>query len=686
MLKIARLLAFLAGLSGMLTLVGYGTHTYALTWVRPGFRGMSIVTALALVLMAGSVLATASARERWRTATAGGAGLLMLAMLASYLTTGADAISAPLAVGIFGAPAEFAGRTAVATCVASLLLAAALLLRRINPLTADLAAGSVAAISATGLLGYVYGVPDLYAFWIFNSMAVHTAASLLLLSIATIFSSPGTGWASIFASDTAGGKTTRRQLTVLLIPPMAGWLLLNAADAQQMSHGTAMALMVVSMIWPLAFLILRDGRSLVALETSQHHQAEQEQQHRKELENRLAAQALALEKASEDRLATEAALNNAQRMETLGQLSGGIAHDFNNLLMAISGNLQLLRRKLPKGMPEHRHVDNAMIATDKGAKVTGQLLAFSRSQRLSVEVVDVAASMANAQALIGNALGPGIQLQVAALPGLWAKTDHNQLELALLNLAMNGRDAMPLGGTIELSSESSDDGQWVVVRLRDAGTGMSPDILAKAAEPFFTTKEQGKGTGLGLSQVHGFVLQSGGKLHIDSKLGKGTTVQIMLPRVGAPAQVSEDRLADAPTAKQLGLERQAIVIDDDESVRSVVVEALGDLGFAVRAAENGESGLEMLQGFRPDVAVIDFLMPGINGAQVARAAQTLHQGLPIVFISGYADTLALDGISGALVLRKPFDMVDLERSLSVVLDRQIVADVPFGRPGMAPLQ
>lgn len=669
----------------MLTLIGYGTHTYALTWVRPGFQGMSIVTALAVVLMAGSVLATTMTRERWRMATAWCAGLSMLAILASYLTTGADAISAPLVIEIFGVPGEFAGRTAIATCVASLLLTAALLLRRNHAFIADVAAGSVAAISATGLLGYVYGVPDLYAFWIFKTMAVHTAASLLLLSVATILASPNTGWASILASDTSGGKVTRRQLSMLLVPPLVGWMLLDAANAQQVSHGTAMTLMVVSMIWPLAFLILRDGRSLVALETSQHQQAAQEQQHRRDLEDRLATQAQALEKASADRLATETTLNNAQRMETLGQLSGGIAHDFNNLLMTISGNLQLLRRKLPKGMPEHRHVDNAMVATEKGAKVTGQLLAFSRSQRLTVEVIDVAASMANAQALIGNALGPGIQLQVTALPDLWARTDHNQLELALLNLAMNARDAMPAGGTIELRSDSSDDGRWVVVRLRDPGTGMPPDVLARAAEPFFTTKEQGKGTGLGLSQVHGFVLQSGGKLLVDSRVNEGTTVQIMLPRVAAPTQVLPDRLADAPTALRPDVERQAIVIDDDDAVRGVVVEALGELGFAVREADNGESGLEMLQGFRPDVAVIDFLMPGINGAQVARAAQALHQGLPIVFISGYADTLALDGISGALVLRKPFDMTDLERSLSLVLDRQIVADVPFRTSEMAPL-
>jgi signal transduction histidine kinase/ActR/RegA family two-component response regulator len=682
MLKLARVFSALAIFSASLTLLGYGAHIYSLTRIRPGFNGMSILTAIVLILLAVGVLATTARRERLRAVAGAISAALILPVLLSYLLTGSDTLSVPLAIQVFGSPPQEVGRTALATAVACLLLAIAILLRRLRPRIADLASGLVAAISATGLLGYLYEVPDLHAFWVFNTMAVHTAISLLLLAIAVIFAAPGVGWSGVITSPTEGGSATRRQLSVLLIPPAMGWLLLNAVNQQKLGTGTAMALMVITMVWPLALLILRDGRTLVALDNARRGRAELQQRHADDLEKKLFDQANELEAASADRQATEAMLSNAQRMETLGQLTGGIAHDFNNLLMAISGNLQLLRRKLPKDMPEHRYVENAMSATDKGAKVTGQLLAFSRSQRLSVGAINVQKSMLNAQALIGNALGPGIHLKLAAEPDLWANSDQDQLELALLNLAVNARDAMPQGGTIELTSEAITlEGQWVEIRLRDTGTGMTPDVLARAAEPFFTTKERGKGTGLGLAQVHGFVLQCGGKLEIESAVGVGTTVHIKLPRAAAP-QLQEPPTAP-PTAVLPRGERRAIVIDDDEAVRSVVVDALADLGFEVRAADGGEAGLAMLKDFRPDVAVIDFLMPGMNGAEVARAAQKLHHGLPIVFVSGYSDTVALDQIVDAVVLRKPFEITDLERALIAVLDLDFSQGLRFYNSGIA---
>lgn len=683
MLKLARFFSALAIFSASLTLFGYGAHIYALTWIRPGFNGMSILTAIVLILLAVAVLATTAKRERLRAVASGLSALLIVPILLSYLLKGTDTLSVPLAIRFFSAPPQEAGRTALATAVACLLLAIAILVRRSHPRTADLAAGLVAAISATGLLGYLYGVPDLYAFWVFNTMAIHTAVSLLLLAVAVIFSVPGVGWSGVITSPTAGGRATRRQLSVLLIPPAMGLLLLQAINQQKLGSGAAMALMVITMVWPLALLILRDGRTLVALDNARRGRAELQQRHAEDLERKLFDQAKELEAASAARRATEALLSNAQRMETLGQLTGGIAHDFNNLLMAISGNLQLLRRKLPKSMPEHRYVENAMTATEKGAKVTGQLLAFSRSQRLSVEAINVQKSMLNAQALIGNALGPGIHLQLAAERDLWANSDQDQLELALLNLAVNARDAMPQGGTIELTSAVSEDAQWVVIRLRDNGTGMPPEVLARAAEPFYTTKERGKGTGLGLAQVHGFVLQCGGTLEMESTVGLGTTVHIKLPLAAAP-QIQESSRGPSTAVLPRG-ERRAVVIDDDDAVRNVIVDALADLGFEVRSADQGETGLTLLQDYRPDVAVIDFLMPGMNGAEVARAAQKLHERLPIVFISGYSDTVALDQIADAVVLRKPFEISDLERALIAVLDLDVSQGLRFYNSGVAPL-
>lgn len=683
MLKIARLLATLAAISAALTLLGHGANVFPSTPMAPSFRGMSTLTAVVLILLASAGVATTVGKDRIRIAAAVLAGGIAVPVLISYLVFGNDLLSVDMAVRVFQVPQEEAGRTGLAAAFACLLLTIAMLLRRSHPRTADLAAGLVAFIAATGLLGRVYGVPHLYAFLLFNTMAVHTAFSLLLLAMAIIFSVPGVGWSGIVTSPTAGGRATRRQLSMLLIPPTMGLLLLNAVNQQKLDTGTAMALMVISMVWPLALLILRDGRTLVELDNARRSRAELQQRHAEQLQRELSDQARQLEAASAERQATEARLSTAQRMETLGQLTSGIAHDFNNLLMAISGNLQLLRRKLPKDHAEHRYVDNALNATQKGAKVTGQLLAFSRSQRLSVGAVDVHKAMANAHALIGNALGPGIHLSLSADPDLWAQSDQDQLELALLNLAVNARDAMPGGGTIKLSAEASDDGEWVVIRLSDTGTGMPPDVLARAVEPFFTTKERGKGTGLGLAQVHGFALQCGGKLDVESSVGAGTTVQVKLPRMSTPS--IKDSASTPPAAVLPTGERRAIVIDDDEAVRNVVVDALTALGFEVCSAPEGEAGLALLKDFRADVAIIDFLMPRMNGAQVARAAQKLHPGLPVVFVSGYSDTLALDEITDAVVLRKPFEISDLERALLTVLDLETARGLQFYDSSAAPL-
>lgn len=371
---------------------------------------MSILTAIVLILLAAAVLATTVNRERLRVVAGWLSAILILPVLVSYLLTGTDTLSVPLAVRVFATPPQEAGRTALATAVACLLLSIAVLLRRSHPRTADLAAGLVAAISATGLLGYLYGVPDLYAFWVFNTMAVHTAVSLLLLAVAAILSVLGVGWSAVITSPTEGGGATRRQLSVLLIPPAMGWL---------------------------------------------------------------------------------------------------------------------------------------------------------------------------------------------------------------------------------------------------------------------------------LAQVHGFVLQCGGKLQMESTPGVGTTVHITLPRAAAP-QVQEPTSSHLTVALPTG-ERRAIVIDDDDAVRSFVVDALADLGFEVRAADGGKAGLALLQDFRPDVAVIDFLMPGMNGAEVARVAQKLHERLPVVFVSGYSDTVALDQIADAVVLRKPFEITDLERALIAVLDLNISQGLRFYNSGAAPL-
>jgi signal transduction histidine kinase/CheY-like chemotaxis protein len=679
MLKVARCFALLALVSALMTLAGYGNQIHALTGMYTQLQGMSVSTATILVLLSISVLAATAFWERLRTWLGGLALVGAVSILLRHLVAGRDAISPVVAQSVFGMPAAQAGRTAIATAVACSLVALSLLMQRPGRLWADAGAGLALVIAATGLLGRAYGVSGLYEVWLFNTMAAHTAVSLVLLALAVLMCSPARGWSGVVVSASSSGAATRRQLGMLLIPVVAGWLLLQGVLNDKLSMQTAMALIVVVTIWPLALLILRDGRTLLKLEQVRGHQAELESYHREEMERKLSVQAKALEQASSDRLRTEVILQNAQKMETVGQLTGGIAHDFNNLLMAISGNLQLLRRRLPKDMVEHRYVDNAMTATSKGAKVTSQLLAFSRTQRLTMEPTDIQAVLTSAHALIGNALGPGISLTLQGTPGLWARTDPDQLELALLNLAVNARDAMPEGGSIAIDSCVSVDGRLVDLWLTDTGTGMSPEVLARATEPFFTTKERGKGTGLGLAQVHGFVQQCEGHLAIQSQPGQGTTVRISLPRV-EPLVTAEDHAARQDEMQEgLVLARlYALVVDDDAAVREVIVAGLEHLGFEVQAAVDGETGLASLQARQPDVVVIDFLMPGMNGAALGKAAQALHPALPIVFVSGYSDTLALNGIANAVVLRKPFRIEDLHRAVRAVLDHDEQAMSTFG--------
>jgi CheY-like chemotaxis protein len=367
----------------------------------------------------------------------------------------------------------------------------------------------------------------------------------------------------------------------------------------------------------------------------------------------------------------------AQRMEAVGQLTGGIAHDFNNLLMAVRGNLDLMQRKLaPTEERLHRYLENAIAATDKGAKVTGQLLAFSRSQKLQVRPIELDPVLASARELIGSSLGPLIEISLMLdTATTWVMTDPDQLELAILNLAVNARDAMPDGGTLRIESGPSvtrlgderDESGYIFIRVIDTGAGMTDEVAAHAIEPFFTTKARDKGTGLGLAQVYGFVRQCGGDLRIVSAVGSGTSVEILLPCAEPALEAAQSSPSNDGMAIAAGSGRSVLVVDDDDAVRAVIVDALLAAGFQVHEASNGEAGLSLLDSTAPVAAVIDFLMPGMNGAEVARLAQQRRPGLPIVFVSGYSDTVALNGIMGAVVLRKPFDIGALDRALSSVL-------------------
>ena len=362
----------------------------------------------------------------------------------------------------------------------------------------------------------------------------------------------------------------------------------------------------------------------------------------------------------------EAALVQSQKMEAVGQLTGGLAHDFNNLLTAVVGNLDLIRARATDARLA-RWADNAFKAAQRGAKLTAQLLAFSRTQKLATSPTDVNALIEGMLELLNQSLGPNVIVVLTLDPaGPVAMADANQLELAILNLSINARDAMPEGGTLTLGTavDRVDPGR-IAVTVTDTGTGMSPQTAARAFDPFFTTKPAGKGTGLGLSQVYGIVRQFGGEVTIHTEVGKGTTFRLLLQRTAARAP---DQASDEPDSGS-GYSEKLLIVDDDPDVREIVVSVLSELGYQVHEASSGEEALRLLETLDPDLLIIDFAMPGSNGAEVAQAVRAHKPHLRILFASGFSDSAALEAAVGsAALLHKPFRPAELAAAVRSALD------------------
>jgi PAS domain S-box-containing protein len=384
---------------------------------------------------------------------------------------------------------------------------------------------------------------------------------------------------------------------------------------------------------------------------------------------------------------TRAALAQAQKMEAVGQLTGGVAHDFNNLLTAIIGTLDLLLERADWSRERARPLlEAALRSAQRGARLTSGLLAFSRRQTLAPQVTDANRLVAGMSQLLRQTLGETIAIETVLAGGLWQTSiDPNQLESALLNLAINARDAMPDGGklTIETGNTYLDDeyaaaraevtaGQYVLVAVTDTGVGMDAETLGHAFEPFFTTKPEGRGTGLGLSQVFGFMKQSGGHVNIYSEPGHGTTVKLYLPRHRGDILV-EDEVAHAPREVR-GRNETVLVVEDDAEVRQFAVQALTHLGYRVFEAIDGPSALQLL-GRHPEIEVLfsDVGLPGMNGRQLADAARARSPGLHVLFTTGYArNAIVHHGVldPGVQLLGKPFTVESLARKLRQILHGQ----------------
>jgi signal transduction histidine kinase/CheY-like chemotaxis protein len=384
-----------------------------------------------------------------------------------------------------------------------------------------------------------------------------------------------------------------------------------------------------------------------------------------------------LQREVADRERAEEALRQAQKMEAVGRLTGGIAHDFNNLLTPVIGGLEMIARRVEEPRLK-RLAQAALESSQRGAKLATQLLAFSRLQRLSMSPVAVNQVIDGMQRMIRHTIGPRIAVEAEFAPEpLHAMCDANQLENAILNLAINARDAMPEGGRLrivtaleELAAEADlQAGTYVSILVEDDGQGMAPAVLARAMEPFFSTKAVGKGTGLGLAQVYGIAQQSGGAVRIDSREGQGTTVRVLLPHVDADSADGSAAAAHGPASARHPRRRLAImVVDDDPDVLRFLVNALEESGHQVTACTEAQGALQRLDEAAPDLVLIDFAMPGMNGAQLAREIRSRRPDQPILFVSGYAETDQLEAAVGpdAAVLRKPFTMAELAAALDAV--------------------
>ena len=370
----------------------------------------------------------------------------------------------------------------------------------------------------------------------------------------------------------------------------------------------------------------------------------------------------------EERERVESTLRQMQRLEAVGQLTSGVAHDFNNLLTVVLGNIAFVERGLEAAQIDGKlkqRLGHMRMAAERGAKLTDQLLSFSRRQRLEPRSIDINACIVGMRDLLHSTMGGSIHIEVQLGTDVWpALVDPTQLELAVLNLAINARDAMDSTGRLTIASdnvrlglpigpEAPPAGEYVVVCVADTGSGMTDEVRSKAFEPFFTTKGVGKGSGLGLSQVLGFAKQSGGGLRLETRVGEGTAISIYLPRSDAKSEQN-------PAARVVQMGSRAsdatiLLVDDDAAVREVTAATLQEMGYGTVEAGSGGAALELIET-QPeiDLVLVDFAMPGMNGAELARQVYIKRPALPILFITGYADRAALAGVSEERIVGKPY--------------------------------
>ena len=391
-----------------------------------------------------------------------------------------------------------------------------------------------------------------------------------------------------------------------------------------------------------------------------------------------------VEERTREREVALAQVHEMQKLESLGQLTGGVAHDFNNVLMAVLGNLEIVERRIADERLR-RVVQSASRAAWRGAKLTEQLLAYARKQRLTPEAINLNKLFGGGSIdMMRRTLGGAVEVNTAFVADPWpALVDPTQIELVVLNLAINARDAMPMGGaiTIETANVPNGDarlpstlkaGDYVMIAVTDNGTGMTDEVAAKAFEPFFSTKGPGKGNGLGLSQVYGMAQQSGGGVTLKTRVGQGTRVEVFLPRTEMPEAeppAPRGEPAPAPAATRV------LVVDDQEDVLETAVANLEALEYTTVAASNPKTALELMEAQGPfDLMITDFAMAGMSGLELARAARRMQANLPVIIVTGYADVDHIGRADRVQVLKKPYMMDDLSHTIERALATRNVVD------------
>ncbi|MBV9044452.1 MAG: response regulator [Alphaproteobacteria bacterium] len=386
-----------------------------------------------------------------------------------------------------------------------------------------------------------------------------------------------------------------------------------------------------------------------------------------------------LQRQIEERERVEGAMREMQRLEAVGQLTAGVAHDFNNLLQIITGTVSLLDRDVPADSAQGRRLQNIKLAAQRGSKLTSQLLAFARRQNLVPQDIDIRATLEGMEELLRTTMGPDVSVSLSLPESAVLRADPTQLELVLINLAINARDAMNGKGqlTVTVGTEEIDAplspsdaprGRYIAIAVSDTGTGMAPDVAERAFEPFFTTKPVGRGSGLGLSQVVGFAKQSGGGVRLRTAPGQGTTVTVLLP-ASASASPHEDAVpSPKPETAARATKQTILVVDDEHLVREVMTEHLRGQGYTVHDAATPGAALDLLAvGVACDAAVVDFSMPGMNGQELAAHIRKRLPDLPVLFVTGYAGAREFSAMPRSALLEKPFTDAQLIAKLDALL-------------------